>query len=75
MTDLPEVKPQYAEPAVEQKILGKTQVMHAPQPALTTAVGGTAGSSYNSAAQNLINNNTQRILDLETALKKLGLIK
>jgi hypothetical protein len=75
MTKLQEVKPQYPEAPVDEKILAKTQVMHAPQPALTAAIGGSAGGTYNSTAANLINNSAQRILDLENALKKLGLIK
>jgi hypothetical protein len=74
MTEDPKNEVSYEKTDVQDRAQGKN-LFHAPQPALTAAVGGSAGGSYNAMAENLINNNTQRLLDIETALKKLGLIK
>lgn len=46
----------------------------APQSAITTATGGTAGATYTSTEQGLLNNAITRIADLEKKLQILGLI-
>jgi hypothetical protein len=74
MKDKTQVSVPYANTNVQQKVPGKN-LYHAPQPALTPDIGGSAGGTYNSTAENLINNHTTRIDQIEAALIKLGLLK
>lgn len=46
----------------------------APQSAMTAATAGTAGGTYTSTEQGLINNHTTRINELETKLRNLGFL-
>ena len=76
--DLAEVKPEYPDTSLAEKIPGHN-LYHAPQPALTTASGGSLSGggigSLGNGDQAILNNALQRIKDMETALIKLGLIK
>lgn len=63
---------------LKQKVLGK-DIIHAPQPALTPANGGTlsggGSTDLRPGDNNVIANAVTRINQIEAALIKLGLIK
>lgn len=77
MTDF-EITP--LDDSVKQNMRGQ-ELLHAPYPALTTRVttawasSGGAASHLDAANSTRLDNMDQRILDIENALKALGLLK
>lgn len=72
--DYPPLKPHTHDGTNSDQLDLKKSVYNAPQTALTSATGTTAGGTYTATEQNLINNHTTRLNELETKLRALGLI-
>jgi hypothetical protein len=72
------VNPNNEDPTLQQKVLGKN-IIHAPQAALSvpstfTPSSGGSGSLGNGDSD-ILAKTTQRVLDIENALIKLGLLR
>ncbi len=58
-----------------QKLYLGDAVINAPQSALTAGTSSTAGATYTTTEQSIINNLKTRVAELETKFKDLGLLK
>lgn len=57
------------------KLYAGDSLVSAPQLALTTGTGSTAGVTYTATEQAMINNLKTRVAELETKLQALGLLR
>ena len=78
MKDALDQNPNNPDIPLPQKILGKN-LFHAPQPALTSASGGSLSSAgpanLTTGDSTILTNAITRIANIEAALIKLGLLK
>jgi hypothetical protein len=57
------------------KLFAGDSLVSAPQEALTTGTSSTAGATYTSVEQDMINNLKTRVAEMETKFQTLGLLK
>lgn len=58
-----------------QKLRFNEAIENAPQEALTTGTVATAGATYTTNEQDMINNLKTRVAEIETKLQALGVLK
>jgi len=69
------IKPHNHDGTSLDKLYAGDSLRNAPQEALTTGTILTAGASYGTNEQSMLNNFKARIAELETKLQTLGLLK